>query len=77
MGAPMEVRTTGRLRHSGLRIAPMQDDMVLLKVVVGSRQGWGVMSLQDFLQKLDLEVLRTDEILIGTILPRASRRLSS
>jgi hypothetical protein len=55
----------------------MQGDMVLLKVMVGAREGWSVMALDEFIRKLDLKVWRTDERLVGTILPRTGRRMLS
>lgn len=57
--------------------AHMQGSMVLLKVKVGAREGWSVMALDDFIQKLDLKAWRSEERLIGTILPRAERRMLS
>ncbi len=73
----MEIRTTRQWRHSKPLGAQMQGDMVLLKVVVGTREGWGLMTREEFLQKLNLEVWRTEEILVGTVLPPAPSRLLS
>jgi hypothetical protein len=75
----MEMPTTRQLRRSNLQTAQAQGDMVLLKVAVGDREGWGLMTLEEFLQKLNLEAWRSGETLVGTILPRTprSRRMST
>lgn len=51
--------------------------MVLLKVMVGGREGWSVMALDDFIRKLDLKAWRSDERLVGTILPRTASPMLS
>jgi hypothetical protein len=64
------------MRPKGPQAPHRQGDLVLLKAVVGSREGWGVMTLEDFLEKLDLEVWRDNETVIGTILPQTRQRMS-
>ncbi len=72
--ASMEFPTTSQSRRSAARSAHPQGEMVLLKVMVGTREGWGVMALDEFLHKLDLQVWRADERLFGTILPQMGGR---
>jgi hypothetical protein len=52
----------------------MTQEMVLLRAVDGTWEGWRCMALEEFLQRLDLGAWRDGQLLIGTLLPR--RRVS-
>jgi hypothetical protein len=48
----------------------MTQEMILLRAVDGTWEGWRCMALEEFLQRLDLEAWRDGQLLIGTVLPR-------
>jgi hypothetical protein len=48
----------------------MTQEMVLLRAVDGTWEGWRCMALEEFLQRLDLDAWRDGQLLIGTVLPR-------
>lgn len=47
----------------------MRREVVLLKAVEGTREGWLVMERDEFLEQLDLESWSAEQVLIGTLLP--------
>jgi hypothetical protein len=49
----------------------MRGEVVLLKAVQGSGEGWLIMERHEFLEQVDLETWETDQVLIGTMLPAA------
>ena len=61
-------------RVATTREAHMTQEMILLRAVDGTWEGWRCMALEEFLQRLDLAVWRDGQLLIGTLLPR--RRVS-
>jgi len=52
----------------------MRREVVLLKAVEGTREGWLVMERDEFLEQMDLEAWDTEQVLIGTMLPASSPR---
>jgi hypothetical protein len=48
----------------------MIEEMVLLRAVDGTREGWRCMAREEFLQRLDLNAWKEGQLLIGTVLPR-------
>jgi hypothetical protein len=52
----------------------MQREVVLLKAVEGTREGWLVMERDEFLEQMDLEAWNTEQVLIGTVLPAGPPR---
>ncbi len=47
----------------------MRRELVLLKAVEGSREGWLVMERDEFIEQMDLEKWDTEQLLIGIVLP--------
>lgn len=48
----------------------MIEEMVLVRAVDGSWEGWRCMALDEFLQRLDLNAWKEGQLLIGTVLPQ-------
>jgi len=46
-----------------------QPSIVLLKASDGTREGWLLIRMDEFLEQLDLAAWNADEALIGTVLP--------
>jgi hypothetical protein len=57
-------------RVTTTREAHMIEEMVLLRAVDGTWEGWRYMALEEFLQRLDLDAWKEGQLLIGTVLPR-------
>ena len=56
------------------REAHMTEQMVLLRAVDGSWEGWRCMALSEFLQRLDLQALKAGQLLVGMVLPPSRRQ---
>jgi hypothetical protein len=52
----------------------MRREVVLLKAVEGTREGWLVMEREEFLEQINLEAWNADQVLIGTLLPAGPPR---
>ncbi len=52
----------------------MRREVVLLKAVEGTREGWLVLEREEFLEQMNLETWSTDQVLIGTVLPAGPPR---
>jgi hypothetical protein len=52
----------------------MTQEMVLVRAVDGTWEGWRCMAVEEFLQRLDLDAWRDGQLLTGMRLPR--RRVS-
>jgi len=48
----------------------MGDDMVLLRVVDDTREGWKWMPFGEFLERINLASWKDDQELVGMILPQ-------
>jgi hypothetical protein len=46
----------------------MRREVILLRAVTDSREGWLVMERNEFLERMDLETWAVDQVLIGTVL---------
>ena len=55
----------------------MNEQMILLRAVDGSWEGWRRMSLEEFLQRVDLRALQAGQLLVGTVLPPARQHMPS
>jgi hypothetical protein len=55
----------------------MRRDVVLLKAVEGTREGWLVMEWDEFLEQMDLDAWNSDQVLIGIVLPAGPPRKSN
>jgi hypothetical protein len=53
----------------------MNAQMVLLRAVHGSWEGWRCMALDEFLQRLDLKALKAGQLLVGMVLPPARQQM--
>ena len=51
----------------------MSDQTILLKITDGSREGWRVMALDEFLQRIHLDEWNATRRLVGMILPPVRR----
>jgi hypothetical protein len=47
----------------------MDGQMVLLRAVDGSWEGWRWMARDEFLQRVDLSALKAGQLLVGMVLP--------
>jgi hypothetical protein len=56
------------------READMRREVVLLKAVEGTREGWLVMERDEFLEQMDLEAWNTEQVLIGIVVPAGPPR---
>jgi hypothetical protein len=52
----------------------MRHEVVLVKAVEGTREGWLVMERDEFLERMDLNAWSTEQVLIGTVLPAGPPR---
>lgn len=52
----------------------MRREVVLLKAVEGTREGWLVMERDEFMEQMDLEKWDAQQLLIGTVLPAGPPR---
>jgi hypothetical protein len=52
----------------------MNEQMVLLRAVHGTWEGWRCMALHEFLQRLDLRALKAGQLLVGMVLPPARQQ---
>jgi hypothetical protein len=48
----------------------MGSERILLRVVDGTREGWNCMPLEEFLERIDLNLWKEDQELVGVVLPR-------
>ena len=55
----------------------MRREVVLLKAVDGTREGWLVIGRDEFLEQMDLNGWKTEQVLIGTVLPASPPRKAS
>jgi hypothetical protein len=55
----------------------MRREVVLLKAVEGSREGWLVLERDEFLEQMDLDAWNTDQVLFGIVLPAGPARKSN
>ena len=53
----------------------MNKQMVLLRAVHGSWEGWRCMALEEFLQQVDLRALKAGQLLVGMVLPPTRRQM--
>jgi hypothetical protein len=53
----------------------MNEQLILLRAVDGSWEGWRCMALHEFLQRLDLRALQAGQLLVGMVLPPARQQL--
>ena len=49
----------------------MNQQMVLLRAVQGTWEGWRCMALEEFLRRVDLSCLKAGQVLVGMVLPPA------
>jgi hypothetical protein len=47
----------------------MNERKVLLRAVDGSWEGWRCMTMEEFLQRVDLDVWKAGQVLVGMVLP--------
>jgi hypothetical protein len=47
----------------------MNEQMVLLRAVHGTREGWRCIALEEFLRRFDLRALQAGQLLVGMVLP--------
>ena len=53
----------------------MKEQMVLLRAVQGTWEGWRCMALEEFLQRVDLRALQAGQLLVGMVLPPTRRQM--
>jgi hypothetical protein len=53
----------------------MKEQMVLLRAVHGTWEGWQYMALDEFLHRLDLKGLKAGQLLVGMVLPPARQQM--
>jgi hypothetical protein len=53
----------------------MSEQMVLLRAVDGTWEGWRCMALKEFLRRVDLKRLQAGQLLVGMVLPPARRQM--
>ncbi|MDE2447576.1 MAG: hypothetical protein KGO22_01300 [Gammaproteobacteria bacterium] len=53
----------------------MGDEMVLLRVVDDTREGWNWMPFNEFLERVNLESWKHGQELVGMVLPQARQTL--
>ena len=51
----------------------MNGETVLLRVVDGAWEGWKLMALDEFLQRVSIETWNQQQALVGMVLPAARR----
>jgi hypothetical protein len=59
----------------GVHQAHMNEQMVLLRAVQGTWEGWRCMALEEFLQRVDLRALNAGQLLVAMVLPQARAQL--
>lgn len=47
----------------------MGTERILLRVVDNTREGWNCMLLEEFLERIDLNLWKEDQELVGVVLP--------
>ena len=52
----------------------MNGQTVLLRVVIGSREGWHWMELEQFLRDISLDKWNAKEALVGMVLPAVRQK---
>ena len=55
------------------RETPMSGDMVLLRVVDDTQEGWKWMPFEEFLERINLASWRDGQELVGMVLPQAQQ----
>jgi hypothetical protein len=53
----------------------MTGEMVLLRVVDESLEGWNWMPLHEFLERIDLNLWKAEQELVGVVLPPAQKKV--
>jgi hypothetical protein len=53
----------------------MNEQMVLLRAVDGTWEGWRCMSLDELLRRLDLRALKAGQRVVGMVLPSARQQM--
>ena len=53
----------------------MKEQMVLLRAVHGTWEGWRCMALDEFLQRIDLRALKSGQLLVAMVLPPARQQM--
>jgi hypothetical protein len=53
----------------------MNEQMVLLRAVDGSWEGWRCMALEEFLRRVDLQSLKAGQLLVAMVLPPARQQV--
>jgi hypothetical protein len=53
----------------------MNEQMVLLRAVDGTWEGWRYMALEEFLQRVDLSALKAGQLLVAVVLPAARQKV--
>jgi hypothetical protein len=53
----------------------MNEQMVLLRAVDGTWEGWRCMALEEFLQRVDLSALKAGQLLVAMVLPTAREQI--
>jgi hypothetical protein len=56
------------------REAHVNEQMVLLRAVDGTWEGWRCMALEEFLRRVDLRSLKAGQLLVAMVLPPARQR---
>lgn len=51
----------------------MDREMILLRAVDGSHEGWRWMVLDEFLQRISLDAWDKKQVLVGMVLPASGR----
>lgn len=54
----------------------MSQQMILLRVEDGTREGWQCMALQEFLEKISLDAWKVEQVLVGMGLPSDRHRIN-
>lgn len=57
--------------------AQMIAQMVLLRAVDGSWEGWRCMALEEFLRRMDLGAWKVEQLLVGMVLPVSRQQLQN
>jgi hypothetical protein len=55
----------------------MNERMILLRAVDGRWEGWRCMALGEFLQRMDLRVWRSEQLLVGMVLGPVRRQMQN
>jgi hypothetical protein len=54
----------------------MNGEMVLLRVADESLEGWNWMPLDEFLERIDLNLWKAEQELVGVVLPSSQKKVS-